>query len=522
MKIVTGQTYGATRKVVWNDQLADADWELPEQRLAEHARFDMGDGRGAQPLPATLVESWFTSFTVAHAGEQAFQVVEERGDTLLVAPMPAAQRSMPLEQPEWTFAKPVAQFDCLSQVRFEQLALIADTGSELPQYVGLPQDVVPKPDIDALVDRITALLLEHAPGPWAKIRLGCQATAGWQQLTATLTTPDGDDVAWLPPLMVGQWFHRLRTATSAFPFGAWFLATYHLEPGKRPLLMFNSESEPGWRPYFPDRAAFARHGLRHELLQFPRSPKNTPDWLAAAVSEIRTVPVTVTAGPRHAPKRPFYPAMPARTFDGVDAQGQPALHRQPVVRAEKEALLAFLNQAPAVLTSRGFGPDLLTPGQPQRVPMAFHTDGFWVWPAALAYYLDVHDVNPDVQLLAHIRRSGYLLPDYVPTTALARALATATGNDAEMEPGYQAEKDWAAEWTDKVLSTLNIDRRSFSFGAYRDGALCLVRELDIFVVCWQSEGKRSMYAEFDSMTEATLFVTGYFYTYGHNMQVVPG
>lgn len=153
--------------------------------------------------------------------------------------------------------------------------------------------------------------------------------------------------------------------------------------------------------------------------------------------------------------------------------------------------------------------------------MAFHTDGFWVWPAALAYYLEVHDVNPDVQLLAHIRRSGYLLPDYVPTTALARALATATSNDDEMEPGYQAERDWAVEWTGKVLSTLNIDRRYFSFGEYRDGALCIVRELDIFVVCWQSEGKRSMYAEFDSLTEATLFVTGYFYTYGHNMQVAP-
>lgn len=521
MKIATGQTYSAARKVLWNDQLADAEWELPAHRYAEHARFDLEDGRGTQVLASTLVESWFTHFTVAHAGDQALRVVAERGDNLLVAPMPAARRSMPLEQPEWTFAKPVARFDRLSQVRFEQLNLIADTGSELPMYVGLPQDVVPKPEIDDHVDHITALLLEHAPRPWAKLRVRCQAIAGWQELTTTLTTPDGDEVAWLPPLMVGQWFHRLRTATSAFPFGAWFGAEYLLAPGARPVLSFDSQSEPGWQPYFPQRAAFADHGLQHELLQFPRSPKNTPDWLVAAVSELRSAPLAVTAGPKHTPKRPFYPAMPARTFDGVDAQERPKLHRQPVVRAEKEALLAYLNQAPAVLTSRGLAPDLLAPGQPQRVPMAFHTDGFWVWPAALGYYLDVHDVNPDVQLLAHIRRAGYLLPDYVPTTALARALATATGNDTEPEPGHQAEKDWAIEWTGKVLSTLTIDRRYFSFGEYRDGALCLVRELDIFVVCWQSEGKRSMYAEFDSLTEATLFVTGYFYTYGHNMQVAP-
>ena len=50
------------------------------------------------------------------------------------------------------------------------------------------------------------------------------------------------------------------------------------------------------------------------------------------------------------------------------------------------------------------------PSAPATVPRLFHTDGTWVWPAAVGYYLYRHGLPPQPELLAHIRTHNYAPP----------------------------------------------------------------------------------------------------------------
>jgi hypothetical protein len=56
------------------------------------------------------------------------------------------------------------------------------------------------------------------------------------------------------------------------------------------------------------------------------------------------------------------------------------------------------------------GPDLLDPARPARVPRAYRTDGRWIWPDALRYYLDRHDVALPVEFADDITAHGYWPP----------------------------------------------------------------------------------------------------------------
>ncbi|MGK5558719.1 hypothetical protein ACSNOI_44665, partial [Actinomadura kijaniata] len=100
----------------------------------------------------------------------------------------------------------------------------------------------------------------------------------------------------------------------------------------------------------------------------------------------------------------------ARLFDAVPPGGRPVVQRPPVPLHERDALLTYLKQAPVVLSARGFDEDLMDPSRPAEVPMTFHTDGTWVWPGSAVYYLRVHNVPPDPELLAHIRARGFRVP----------------------------------------------------------------------------------------------------------------
>lgn len=123
--------------------------------------------------------------------------------------------------------------------------------------------------------------------------------------------------------------------------------------------------------------------------------------------------------PREEPRR-------ARLFDGEGADGRPHVSRPPVDAGERDRLLAYLQKAPIVLAARGFDSDRLEPGGRRDVPMTFHTDGAWVWPGAVGYYLREHDVAPEPDLVDHVRRMEFRLPE-VDERARAAALSVVTG-----------------------------------------------------------------------------------------------
>jgi hypothetical protein len=117
-----------------------------------------------------------------------------------------------------------------------------------------------------------------------------------------------------------------------------------------------------------------------------------------------------------------------RIHDGFNQSGRPVVRRVPLSDEERERVLNYLDGAPVVLAARGYGADAFDPDGAPNVPLNFRTDGNWVWPGAVAYYLRVHSVTPDPDLVEHIRARQFVVPE-VDEPAREMAIAAITGGD---------------------------------------------------------------------------------------------
>ncbi len=126
---------------------------------------------------------------------------------------------------------------------------------------------------------------------------------------------------------------------------------------------------------------------------------------------------------------PGYGPRVARVYDTVTPTGQPAVSpgRLRIVGSERRArLVHYLNQGRLVLRATGRMPDPLTGGPAPTVPLSFRTDGVWVWPDAVAYYLDTRGIAPELEFLCHIEEQGCLPPESVADDAARQAGIVAT------------------------------------------------------------------------------------------------
>jgi hypothetical protein len=71
--------------------------------------------------------------------------------------------------------------------------------------------------------------------------------------------------------------------------------------------------------------------------------------------------------------------------------------------AERSVVLDYLERGQRLVTAEQPGTDELDPSNGDVVPGGWRTDGRWVWPEAVAYYLRVHAVAPDEAFLKEIR-----------------------------------------------------------------------------------------------------------------------
>lgn len=139
-----------------------------------------------------------------------------------------------------------------------------------------------------------------------------------------------------------------------------------------------------------------------------------------------------------AAQQPGFPM--ARVFDGIKPEGGPLINRQNLDPREVPALVAYLTRAAVVLSAPGTTRDELVPGAPPNVPRAFHSDGTWVWPAAVGYYLSLYQLPPQPELLAHIRSRQYTLGPVHPQAAQAAAaqiVATLNAQQARPQASHQ-------------------------------------------------------------------------------------
>ncbi len=113
---------------------------------------------------------------------------------------------------------------------------------------------------------------------------------------------------------------------------------------------------------------------------------------------------------------------------------QPATGHPALAATEAARLAVYLSSGQPLLITTACLSDVVTPARGAVVPMNFRTDGHWIWSDAAVYYLQHYGLAPDADLIAHIRRHGFIRPE-VDGAAIHRALA-ALQEPAADEPAW--------------------------------------------------------------------------------------
>ncbi|SHE44558.1 glycohydrolase toxin TNT-related protein [Streptoalloteichus hindustanus] len=410
--------------------------------------------------------------------------------------------------------------DLLLQLRLSPTAPPTPTAYPLP---ALPEDH-PQSEVDLTESSwgrgFTKALLGHAPQGWSEIQVECQAIAGQMELLCLVTFgegPDRDVRCWAPPADISQWFHRLRLMTYRPDEGAWFTARHRfVRDGSHASFEFERVTEPRWRYLSADREPLLARRYAEDLLLFPRDPAHTPDWLSAAIhrsllAETRQV-LLDRAEPRPDGANGVEPAQPAplveaRLFDHLDEDGHPRAYRPSLGATERRAVLEYLRNGTVVLSSRGQSEDQIDPRRGQVVPMAFLTDGVWVWSAAHAYYLEHHGLTPPLELLGHIRALRYEPPRQIPENTKRRATALAMGSPPP-DSAIQEEFGQAYWWIRWFARQYDLCPAAYAIGQTWLNAWCLVPEGDEYAVFWNAEDQRHAETRFSGVWEAANYLVG--------------
>ena len=254
---------------------------------------------------------------------------------------------------------------------------------------------------DTLVKQIGLALLRAAPRDWRRVTAAYRAVGRYHELTGEVVLEDGSAQEWMATHDIATLFGRLRAGMYREGRGTWFNARYQLDHPSSYNLEYDRD-EPRW-DLMPPPQAYA-----DELRTFPRSEDNVPEWLMRRMAGL-------------APEQPGPRFRIARIFDGHEPSGRPVLNRPELDVDEQHKVLEYLNNAPVVRAERGFDLDRLAQQPAPTVPVAFHTDGVWIWPAAVNYYLQEYGVAPEAELVAHIAGAGHALPEVPEQTVQAAA-----------------------------------------------------------------------------------------------------
>ncbi|MET7468188.1 hypothetical protein ABZS35_05520 [Micromonospora sp. NPDC005599] len=147
--------------------------------------------------------------------------------------------------------------------------------------------------------------------------------------------------------------------------------------------------------------ALAAAGISAPLVEVYRPGDKLPPYSAAA----RRSGALLWADRDTAPPRI------ARVFDEVDDDGARfAPDHERLSGTDLARAAAYLDAGTPVLATTARGPDVVEPERGRVVPMTYRTDGRWLWPESVTYYLQEYGLAPEPDLLAHIRSRGGLPP----------------------------------------------------------------------------------------------------------------
>jgi hypothetical protein len=223
----------------------------------------------------------------------------------------------------------------------------------------------------------------------------------------------------------------------------------------------------------------------------------------------------------------------ARVWDGVRENGRKYVSRALVPPEETARVLAYLEEAPIVLAARGYDTDEKDPSRGANVPMTFHTDGEWIWPGAVAYYLRTHEIPPEPDLVAHIRARAFELPvvdEHTRDVAVSvitgapmptRAPEPAAPRPSPSQPSAAEEQqreleeearqvleETAFSQLRRRLGELGVDPAVYRVGEVADDAWCLTHDDDGWSVFWSERGGRHNAVRFATADQAAAHLLG--------------
>lgn len=91
---------------------------------------------------------------------------------------------------------------------------------------------------------------------------------------------------------------------------------------------------------------------------------------------------------------------------GEELELRPELERCDDPELKRRAL-NFLAGGGFVLRATVLREDRLDPSRQNVVPLGYVSDGEWIWPLEMSYYLEEHDILPEAQFQDHMRASGF-------------------------------------------------------------------------------------------------------------------
>ena len=402
-------------------------------------------------------------------------------------------RTLRADGTEVTDADPVVGHLSAEPVR--QVRAAAPAERDAVWFVALPAEPAPDGDPNtASGDVLAALgtaLSEAAPAGWQGLSVECEALGSRLSVAVTVAMADGTTRYWSPPAMVGQWLHRLRIRDYHPGRGVWFRARFELAPGAPLVRDVDSLTPP---------ALLTDEDAADELRTLPRAATAVPRWLLDAAVRSEQAGRAGYAEEQ----APAGPPELVLLFDGRDDAGRPTAYRPVLGERERQAVLAYLESAPLVLSSRGRTRDELSDSEEPAVPMGFHTDGRFVWPSATPYYLREHGVPPAPALVDHIRANRHRLPT-VTAIGMDRAAALAAGRPWSAEEAAAAA-DQAMIPVEAVIIEKRISPRHYSVFAEREDAWCLVRDGDRYRVQWSLDRRGAVL--FDDVRQAAAYLAG--------------
>lgn len=456
------------------------------------------NGMPAKVLPGDEVGATFAIHTVVSYDDEIFTIAKQPDDAELVLRWVGQDeaRATELGLTDFTTTVDPAQLAACWQERHE----FAEPGT--------PRTGPGLDDQGALLRSIGRSLIKLMPEGWERVAAQFRQVGDYAELEVRAVLEDGPQ-SLSPPAQLSQLFTDLRAAMYQRGDGTWLQGTFTLGADSTFDFDYDLNTEPNWRLAPGAHGKTAARAYATEIGQFPRDRASVPDWLAVKAG----LPLNIEF------QRP-------NVVDKHDEGEKPQVNRPPVAKEEMRGILDYLYRAPVVLARPGRLADIFAPNGQPDVPDAFHTDGTWIWPAAVPHYLRKLGLPPDPALLDHIRASRFRLP-LVSARVRATAEAEAQGKphppqelsdlgeldaiakaDRIAEPSPELRASEALTVLRKRLGELGVTPGAYRIGEAADDAWCLRRVQVGWEVARHVDGEPVDPAYFPRAEAAARFLLG--------------